>query len=221
MTNLEAFKERELALRVDENFEEYEFIQNLVGECIPVSNERYIKYVKTNSEYKFLAIYDFYGHEYKYKILLATDNSVRGWRIMKAQDFVEEYRTQQFRDNLQDFINSKLAMEVDEDKEPIDALQESVERNTEVRDLYKAGNKGCAKEVANKAIVKDGIGNACISFNSNSFGWCSKQWYIDEGFRVMHIRDFIAQYYEPNTSAEDEWEKLYKEYTGDFNAETN
>lgn len=219
MTDLEAFKEKYLVLEVDENFENYKFIQDLVGECVPVLNEKYIEYVKTHPEYKFLTVEKvsaFYpNYKYEYKVILKKNYDTENCGIMKAQDFVKEYCVP--LDVLNDFVNGKLVLEVDEDMKPIDALQELVEQNTGVRDLYKAGSKGCAKELANKAIVKYGIGNACISFNSGAFGWCSKQWYIDEGYRVMHIRDFIAQYYEPDTNAEDEWEKLYKEYTGENN----
>ena len=215
MTDLEIFKEKYLVLEVDENFKEYEFIQDLIGDCLHIPNEKYIEYVKTRPEYKFLTVEGvsaFYPH---YKVILKKNYDTENCGIMKAQDFVKKYYVP--FDVLDDFINSKLALEVDEDTEAIDVLQKLVEQSTKVRDLYKAGNKGCAKELANKAIVKYGIGNACISFNSDTFGWCSKQWYIDEGFRVMHIKDFVSQYCEPNSNAEDEWEKLYKEYTGENN----
>lgn len=225
MTNLEEFKAEKLALEVDESFEGYEFIQSLIDKCLPISNEKYIERVKKNSEYNFLVVDNFSvfypDSEHERKIALTTYNSVQDCKTMKAQDFVEEYRAQQLWDNLQDFINSTLALEVDENTEAIDVLQELIEQNTEVQDKYKAGNKGCAKELANRAITRYGIGNACISFDSGTFGWCNKQWYIDEGYRVIHIRDFIVQHCEPDSNAEDEWEKLYKEYTGESNAETN
>ena len=219
MTNLEALKEKYLVLEVDENFEGYKFIQDLVGKCAPIPNEKYIEYVKTHPEYKFLTVEKvsaFYpNYEYEYKVILKTNYSTQTCGIMKAQDFINEYYDQ--LNSLDDFINCNLALEVDEDTEPIDTLQELVEQNTKVQDSCKAGNKGCAKELANRAITRYGVGNACISFDSRMFGWCSKQWYIDAGYSIMHIKDLIAQYCGPDSNAEDEWEKLYKEYTGENN----
>jgi len=112
---------------------------------------------------------------------------------------------------LYDFLNNKLALNIDADNSFIEQLQTLIESKTKVSKHCLAGAHACALFQAERSLQRFGK-NACIAFENDRFTWDSAQFFLKGQYRIMSLREFVETYADeiPKEKSEDDWLALLR-----------
>jgi len=112
---------------------------------------------------------------------------------------------------MHDFLNNKLALNIDADNSFIEQLQALIENITKVSEHCLAGAHACALMQAERSLQRFGE-NACIAFENDRFTWDSAHFFLKNQYKIMSLREFVETYVDEITKekSEDDWLALLR-----------